>query len=165
MKTAEDCTHNSIMYINSEIGWLCLDCKSFATDKKEWKFQQFQSPIIITDEEIEDAAKECCKNIPWNGVGRTLIECFKKDTELMRSKLSIPKEESKWISVNDKEPEEFQNVMFVVKSKDEFYDGKVLGGTYQGKKGKGDYRHYAFSTPGIEWEGIFWQPSPFAPTK
>lgn len=30
------CQHKAIMYINSTIGWLCLDCKKFSLDKISW---------------------------------------------------------------------------------------------------------------------------------
>jgi len=28
------CGHRSIMHINSEIGWLCFDCRKFSKDKQ-----------------------------------------------------------------------------------------------------------------------------------
>lgn len=56
-KTAE-CGHCSIMYINSGIGWLCMDCRAFSIDKE--KFDFVSAPLSkvgeVTDEQIEKEA-------------------------------------------------------------------------------------------------------------
>lgn len=31
------CKHKHIMHINSEIGWLCLDCRKFSDDKQTFR--------------------------------------------------------------------------------------------------------------------------------
>lgn len=31
------CGHKHIMHINSEIGWLCLDCRKFSDDKQTFR--------------------------------------------------------------------------------------------------------------------------------
>lgn len=31
------CGHRSIMHINSEIGWLCFDCRKFSLDKQTFR--------------------------------------------------------------------------------------------------------------------------------
>lgn len=33
----QHCGHRSIMYINSEIGWLCFDCRKFSLDKQTFR--------------------------------------------------------------------------------------------------------------------------------
>lgn len=31
------CGHKSIMYINSQIGWLCFECRKFSNDKQTYR--------------------------------------------------------------------------------------------------------------------------------
>lgn len=66
-----------------------------------------------------------------------------------------------WISVKDKLPELYQSVAFIVESSDEFYNGRRLGGTYQGSK-RG---YHGFAVPGIEFSGSHWMPLPEPPTQ
>lgn len=60
-----------------------------------------------------------------------------------------------WISVDDKLPELHQRVLFVVKSDNEWYNGKVYGGSFTGND---------FVTPGIAFGASHWMPSPEPPT-
>lgn len=69
-------------------------------------------------------------------------------------------QEDKWIDVKLQQPEEFQEVAFIVKSHDEAYNNRRMGGRYQGFKFD---RYHAFTTPGIEFEGTHWMPLPELP--
>lgn len=65
---------------------------------------------------------------------------------------------TKWIDVKLKQPEEHQEVIFLIKSKDEFYNGTRAGGLYQKYNQRGNY--YEFTTPGIVWLADYWMPMP-----
>lgn len=65
-----------------------------------------------------------------------------------------------WIDVKEKQPEEFQEVAFIVDSEDPHYNGRKMGGRYQGIKGTGERSYYEFTTPGIGWSGTHWMPLP-----
>lgn len=65
-----------------------------------------------------------------------------------------------WISIENKIPKEGDSVAFIIDSKDDFYNGKVLGGTYQGHRN--GLRH-EFTTPGMSWKADLWQPLPLPP--
>ena len=59
-----------------------------------------------------------------------------------------------WINVDDQLPERHQRVLFVVKSPNDWYHGKVYGGVYTDPD---------FATPGIAFEATHWIPSPNPP--
>lgn len=65
-----------------------------------------------------------------------------------------------WIDCKEQEPKEFQEVAFICKSRDKFYNKKRMGGMYQGKGSIGEFK---FSTPGCGWEGSHWMPLPEMP--
>lgn len=72
--------------------------------------------------------------------------------------LELKRKEAKmgdWVSVKDSMPELYQRVLFVVKSENEWYNGKVYGGVYT---------HPDFSTPGMGFSASHWMPSPSPPT-
>lgn len=60
----------------------------------------------------------------------------------------------KWIPVTESLPERHQRVMFVVKSDNEWYNGKVYGGVYTDPD---------FTTPGMGFEATHWMLLPDAP--
>ncbi len=64
-----------------------------------------------------------------------------------------------WIDVTERQPEVFQEVAFIVKSRDKIYNGRRMGGMYQGFI----YRYHGFTTPGVEFEGTHWMPLPEIP--
>ncbi len=70
-------------------------------------------------------------------------------------------ENSKWIDVKIKQPEEFQEVIFIVESRDPAYNNRRMGGRYQGFK----YGYYGFTVPGIEFSGMYWMPMPDLPSQ
>jgi hypothetical protein len=69
-----------------------------------------------------------------------------------------------WIKCEDQEPELYQRIMFVVESCDKVYNGKVYGGTYQGKYKWQDKLYFNAACPGISWKITHWQPLPEPPT-
>lgn len=64
-----------------------------------------------------------------------------------------------WIKVSDQEPELYEEVIFIVESRDKSYNGRRMGGRYQGKRR--DW--YEFSTPGMGFSATLWQPMPPLP--
>ena len=68
-------------------------------------------------------------------------------------------EQEEWIDVNERQPDEFQEVIFIVDSTDPIYNNKRMGGRYQGKKRYG----HEFGRPGVVWKGKFWLPMPELP--
>lgn len=65
-----------------------------------------------------------------------------------------------WIDVKERQPEELQEVAFIVDSDDPNYAGRKMSGRYQGVKGTGERAYYEFTTPGIGWSGTHWMPLP-----
>jgi hypothetical protein len=70
-----------------------------------------------------------------------------------------------WIDVKEKQPEEFQEVAFIVESDDKIYNKRRMGGRYQGLKASKypEHAYHAFTTPGVEWAGSHWMPLPDLP--
>ncbi|KWO62597.1 DUF551 domain-containing protein [Burkholderia territorii] len=68
-----------------------------------------------------------------------------------------------WISVDDRLPEEGQDVSFVVKaakgSIQDYLNGRVLGGRFMIVFG-----HPTFTVPGVGFNASHWMPLPTAPT-
>jgi hypothetical protein len=77
------------------------------------------------------------------------------NTAIQKGEIAIP-----WIDVTVRQPEEFQEVAFIVSSDDKNYNGRKMGGRYQGLKGKGEDAYYEFTTPGNGWIGTHWMPLP-----
>jgi hypothetical protein len=71
------------------------------------------------------------------------------------------KQGPEWIDVLEQAPLVGQTVAFVIKSREVYYNGRVLGGTYQGLH----YGAHEFAVPGHGWEGTHWLPLPEAPHK
>lgn len=68
-----------------------------------------------------------------------------------------------WISVDERLPEEGQDVAFVVKaakgSIQDYLNGRVLGGRFMIVSG-----HPTFTVPGVGFNASHWMPLPTAPT-
>lgn len=64
-----------------------------------------------------------------------------------------------WKSADVEAPKEYQDVIFIVESRDELSNGRMLGGRYQGFK----FGYHEFSTPGIGWKASLWYPMPERP--
>jgi hypothetical protein len=64
-----------------------------------------------------------------------------------------------WLNVEQNKPEQYQDVIFIVESDNDFYNGRILGGRYQGNQ----YGYHDFSVPGHEFSAKLWQPSPKKP--
>jgi len=76
--------------------------------------------------------------------------------DLSRAYLAGYAAANEWVSVKDREPEQYQQCLFVVVSHDKQYNSRVLAGSYQGCRG--DY--HGFAMPGIEFAGEYWMPVP-----
>lgn len=59
--------------------------------------------------------------------------------------------QAKWIPVTDRLPKEGQRVLFIVDSRDDWYNGKIWGGIYTG---------HDFSTPGVGFMASHWAEIP-----
>jgi len=70
------------------------------------------------------------------------------------------KELNGWIPVTERQPEIGRKVPFICMSRDEFYNGQQMWGTYQGFK----FREHEFTTPGIGWSGSHWLDLDFPPS-
>lgn len=70
-------------------------------------------------------------------------------------------EKQEWLFATIKSPKQFQECIFVVESRDETYNGRVMGGIYQGVV----FGYHEFTTPGIAWRATLWLPSPTVPKK
>jgi hypothetical protein len=66
-----------------------------------------------------------------------------------------------WVKCSEEEPKLYQPIMFVVKSRDHLYNGKIYGGTYQGGYGG----CFEAACPGIEFKITHWMPLPSQPPK
>lgn len=69
--------------------------------------------------------------------------------------------ETKWINIRQQQPDELQEVAFIVKSDNPAYNNRRMGGRYQRYHPRGDY--YEFTTPGVGWQGEYWMPLPELP--
>lgn len=108
----------------------------------------------ISDAEIEKVAIKYGESVHWGIPSAD----FRKGAEWARkNSVASP---SPWIDVTVRQPEEFQEVGFIVKSSDPIYDGHKMGGKYQGLKGIGEHTYHEFSTPGVGWSGTHWMPLP-----
>jgi len=66
-----------------------------------------------------------------------------------------------WIDADVNPPVEHQPCAFIVESRDEHYNGRIFGGTYQGRRGGVAY--HEFAVPGIGFKATLWQSLPAAP--
>jgi hypothetical protein len=66
-----------------------------------------------------------------------------------------------WINVEDSRPTIRANVLFVVKSKDPAYHGRIMVGRYAGNR----LGYHGFTIPGIEFEGSHWGVLPQPPAE
>lgn len=64
-----------------------------------------------------------------------------------------------WIKCSERLPEKYQRCAFVVKSNNDWYNGKVYGGVFTGA----DHGFAEFSVPGIGFQATHWQPLPDPP--
>jgi hypothetical protein len=101
---------------------------------------------------VDELINELC--VPKENVVRVFLPSeIKKVAEAYHAQFGFRKfsEENK--------PELYGRILFVVKSREKFYNGKAFGGTYQGN----EFGYYACSCPGIEFEGTHWAPFPEFP--
>jgi hypothetical protein len=70
-------------------------------------------------------------------------------------------ENYEWVEVDKAQPRIRAEVLFVVRSKDPVYHGRILAGRYHGNR----YGYHGFSIPGIEFEGSHWGVLPEPPAK
>lgn len=68
-------------------------------------------------------------------------------------------ESSDWIDADVQAPQLMQDVAFIVESKNPMYNGRLLGGRYQGNQ----YGYHEFSVPGMSFSAKLWQPLPSTP--
>lgn len=64
-----------------------------------------------------------------------------------------------WIDVTQRQPEQYQEVIFIVDSTDPSYNNRRMGGRYQ----RAQRGYYEFTTPGNAWGGKYWLPIPRLP--
>jgi hypothetical protein len=140
--------------------------------------QSLQTPECYWDEHLKPNLPNHSKDFEppaWaldfaEQFGRHVLKSSEKEiSDLKEIALKLGervREAETWISVEERLPDELQRVSFVVKSRDEAYNGKVLGGKYTGDP-KSEYpsRKNEFSTPGIGWEASHWMPAPAPPNK
>ncbi len=67
------------------------------------------------------------------------------------------KNQTKWIPVEESLPKKGDACLFKVRSNDDWYNGKVYGGTYTGY---GEHFKYEFSIPGHGFVASHWCPIP-----
>lgn len=109
-----------------------------------------------TEQEIKDAAFESSVDYkPWE----TDLEPEKYYEYGYVKGAKWMQEQDNWIDPNITPPEIGKKYAFVVDSPNDYYNGEVFGGKYQGNR----YGYHEFSLPGISFAGILYQPLPNPP--
>lgn len=64
--------------------------------------------------------------------------------------------QSDWRKASEHKPADMQEVIFIVSSRDDHYDGRMLGGRYL-------ERHNEYTVPGMSFSASYWMPMPPPP--
>jgi hypothetical protein len=117
---------------------------------------------MLTDDDVHRLARKYFGPSTAESIPETILMYTREIERRVAARRTTPDREA-WISVDDRLPEEGQDIAFIVKaakgSIQDHINGRVLGGRFMIM---GSYP--TFTVPGLGFNASHWMPLPAAPT-